>query len=112
MSTCGQRRAPRKAVTMCAMVSDRELSLAFTCQIRDASTSGCRITTPELASLPDKIYIWPEHTSGPIKGRIIWRRDQEAGVELLWHAPQLDAHPQEKGSPENPAKVVVVLDDL
>lgn len=78
----GRRKAPRKAVEMGAVVSDRAQFISLPCSIRDGSAAGCRIAADDLELLPDEICLQPEAVVrlGPCKqqriplARIVFER--------------------------------------
>lgn len=79
------RRINRRiSIELPVAVSDRYHTRTVRGFICDASTSGCRIELDELELMPNDIWLRVEALTGEIKGRIVWRNGNKAGVRLLW----------------------------
>ncbi|ADZ71768.1 PilZ domain-containing protein [Polymorphum gilvum] len=79
-----KRKERRIKVIIPARVTDRSGEKRVCCVISDASKSGCRIEGEGLHALPDDILITIEAFDIPIRGRIVWRKVDCAGVRLMW----------------------------
>jgi len=94
MQNTEQRHNSRTRVDLQALVSDRERQNTIPCTIQDASISGCKIASSKIINCPDKILINIPHMNQVVKGSIIWRQGNYAGVKFDWSA----ADPSEKRS--------------
>ena len=83
-----KRREKRVAVTIPAMIANEDGSKKLRCLIVDASRSGCRIKATGLDRLKEKIRLKIEKLAVPVSGRIVWRKDDTAGIELNWNFAQ------------------------
>lgn len=79
-----RRREVRRPVWITAIVCSPESAAAFQCRIVDASVSGCRLESKKLAKLPSAVEIAIPGLSLPIAGKIVWRSNDQAGVQLKW----------------------------
>ena len=52
--------------------------------IVNASRSGCRIEGPGVDRLVTEIDIELPSMAKPLRGRIVWRKTDVIGVELVW----------------------------
>ena len=85
-----KRKEKRVDVNIKAIVSDRDITWREDAVITNASQSGCRLQIPDPHTLPDEVCIKIAALNRPVKGVIVWRRDQSAGVRLEWnHARQM-----------------------
>lgn len=75
-----KRSEERKSACIHAFVSDLADICNVKCIIRDASLKGCRIVSSRIQELPDVIQITPEGLERPIRGVIVWRNGNMAGV--------------------------------
>jgi len=90
MGKVDQRKHTRNKVALHAIVSDRQQQNAIRCMIRDASISGCNIISRKVSNLPDKVLINISSLNQLIKGRIVWRNQDSAGIEFEWEANRPD----------------------
>lgn len=74
------RSEERKPACIHAFVSNLEDTLVVKCVIRDVSNKGCRIVSSRIAELPEVIQLIPEGLDRPVKGVIVWRRSNMAGI--------------------------------
>ncbi len=101
MGNMGQRKHNRYKIAFHAIVSDRQQQNAVRCMIRDGSISGCKIISRKVSDLPDKVLINVSSLNQLIKGRIIWRNKDSAGIEFEWEANRPDNRrnfPRQKGA--------------
>ncbi|MGI9383314.1 MAG: PilZ domain-containing protein [Methyloligellaceae bacterium] len=79
------RRTDRRVpIQFPVAISDTQHTRTFWGSICDASFSGCRIEIDQLGRVPDDIWLQVEGLTGEIRGRIVWRKGNQAGVRLLW----------------------------
>lgn len=76
------RREGRKRASVHAFVTDLADLFQIKCSICDVSRSGCRIVTSRAHDLPRAVQIIPEGFHAPLRGIVVWRRHNEAGVCL------------------------------
>lgn len=74
------RSEERKKARVHAFVADLADIFQVKCVIRDLSRNGCRLVTSRAHDLPKIVRIVPEGTARPLKGYVVWRRANEAGV--------------------------------
>jgi len=79
-----KRKEKRLKVTIPSRVTDRHGKSGITCTITDASRSGCRIESAKIGSLPEKILIRVAALDLPVPAEIVWRKERQAGVRLIW----------------------------
>ncbi len=88
MSTIENRDAPRRKLSMTAVVGDRNWENSIDCVVSDGSQTGCRLKSDRITELPDEIYVKIASLKQPIKGNIVWRRADAAGVQFQWDRSQ------------------------
>jgi len=79
-----KRSERRRKVSIPAFVSSRASQEGFSCEIVDASPSGCRLASPKLTALAEDIQLQIPGLDLPVNGRIAWRSPGLAGVRLIW----------------------------
>jgi len=79
-----RRDQRRRTVNIPASISDRMWTTSVECTIIDASKRGCKIQGSELGRLPNEITLRIQGLDLPVRGKIVWRKDDIAGVELMW----------------------------
>lgn len=79
-----KRREVRRPVRISAIVCSKSDAATMKCSIVDASRSGCRLEGDAVARLPDAIEISIPGLDLPISGAVVWRRDNQAGIQLTW----------------------------
>ena len=79
-----KRREIRRQVWITAIVCGKTNAASMKCRIVDASKSGCRLEGAKLDKLPKEIEISIPGLDLPIKGVIVWRKNDQAGVKLDW----------------------------
>ncbi|GGB51914.1 hypothetical protein GCM10011316_24890 [Roseibium aquae] len=79
-----RRDERRRPVKIPASISDRKWTIMVECTIIDASKKGCKIQGNELGRLPNDITLRIQGLDLPVRGKIVWRKDDLAGVELMW----------------------------
>lgn len=78
-----ERRAQkRRRVALWAKACWTDGGPRVRCAIRDATATSCRIVTSRAEDLPDDITLIVDGLATPIKGRIVWRSENAAGVEF------------------------------
>ncbi len=82
-----RRIGERSKVAFRASVSSHLDINGLSCLVRDATQYGCRIVSSFVGDLPDDVLLTIDGVSKPIKGRIVWRKPKEAGVEFLLENP-------------------------
>lgn len=70
----------RKKASVHAFVTDLADLFQVKCVIRDISRNGCRIVTSRARDLPKAVQIVPEGSAAPLRGLVVWRRNNQAGV--------------------------------
>jgi hypothetical protein len=108
-----KRHEIRRQVLITAIVCGKTSPVTMKCRIVDASRSGCRLEGDRLDRLPDDIEVSIPGLDLPISARIVWRKNNEAGLKLNWlfePAPKpkpedvLDRMKQEDKKPKRKAK--------
>lgn len=79
-----KRGASRREVDLPASLLDLNFNYLADCTIRNASRTGCRITTRDAASLPHEFRIRISGLTEPVMVRVVWRKDDTAGLEFFW----------------------------
>ncbi|WP_417708564.1 PilZ domain-containing protein [Roseibium aggregatum] len=74
----------RRQVWITAIVCGKTNPVTMKCRIVDASRSGCRLEGDRLDRLPDDIEVSIPGLDLPISARIVWRKNNEAGIKLSW----------------------------
>ena len=82
MSDINRRSEDRKGVGISARVQSVEGVSITSCIIRDVSKNGCQIVTSQVNDLPDTICIKIPGQKSPMKGKIMWRTINRAGVKF------------------------------
>lgn len=83
-SPLDRRVGNRTLVAMHAVVSARDAVDGINCIVRDANRTGCRIVSSHVADLPDHVSLKIDGIGKPVDGEIVWRRNNQAGVEFAW----------------------------
>ena len=65
---------------MHAFAADLADTVQVKCVILDVSAGGCRIFSSRLHELPDVIQLIPEALGSAIKGVVVWRKANMAGM--------------------------------
>ncbi len=107
-----QRSEVRRPALITAYVSGRADARSMKCLIVDASRSGCRLEGDRLDTLSNEIEISVQGFELPIHGKIVWRKNGQAGVQLDWSfeenarsAAQKPASPTRKGKARKPRRL-------
>lgn len=82
--TFEKRSERRRKVSIPAFVSGKTSQEGISCEIVDASPSGCRLLSGKLKGLPADIRLQIPGLDLPVTGRIVWRTEDLAGVRLIW----------------------------
>lgn len=90
MENADQRKIRRFKVVIRAVVSDRQQENEINCMILEGSISGCKILSRQVSDLPEEILIKISEMSQLIKGRIVWRNHDTAGIEFQWESNRTD----------------------
>lgn len=77
-----QRAKRRRQVALWARVSGSDGGPVVRCAIRDATDKSCRIVTSQVEDFPEEITLTVDGLAKPIKGHIVWRSENAAGVEF------------------------------
>ncbi|HLW92140.1 MAG TPA: PilZ domain-containing protein [Roseiarcus sp.] len=77
-----KRSDNRKRTFLPARISFREGSLSVECTVTQLSPAGARLIIPESVALPDRFDFSIPQRSLNCRARLIWRKDEEAGVEF------------------------------
>lgn len=93
-ASADQRRARRHDTSLRARVTGVNGGEGFEGMIVDASVSGARLWSADVDRLPDAIIIEVEGIAAPIPGRIVWRKQNEAGVALKF--PEASSDPSRR----------------
>lgn len=80
MVSVDRRAEERKKACVQAFVSDLGDALDVKCVVRDVCTTGCKIISSRVHELPEFVQLVPEDFDQPIRGRIVWRRKNMAGL--------------------------------
>lgn len=86
MSNSEKRMTRRFQVALKVMVSDLERTKQVRCMVRDASPTGCQLISVNIQEFPDFILVKVPALDQWIKGKIMWRKFNTAGVEFQWEA--------------------------
>ncbi|QDG79061.1 PilZ domain-containing protein [Labrenzia sp. PHM005] len=81
---CEKRKERRRPVSIAANVSASEKTKFLKCKIVDASLSGCRLHCEHLEFLSDSIILKIPGMDLPVRGCIMWRSGNYAGVKMMW----------------------------
>ena len=79
-----KRRETRRPVFITAIVCGKTSAVSERCRVVNASKSGCRLEGDRINRLPADIEISIPGLDLPINGKIVWRKDNQAGVKLIW----------------------------
>ncbi|WP_422019254.1 PilZ domain-containing protein [Roseibium sp.] len=79
-----KRKEKRRTVSIAASVLPGHGMPPVSCQIVDASLSGCRFFCNQLDDLPDTIALRIPGMDLPVGGSIVWRANGYAGVKMNW----------------------------
>lgn len=79
-----RRGAPRRRASIPVMLYDAGGNQTAFGMICDTSRTGCRIQCGKLQELGDDIVLEIKGITGPMKGRVVWRDKNVAGVALTW----------------------------
>jgi hypothetical protein len=63
------------------------------CLVRNMSAAGAKIEVTGGVALPDDVDITITKRAETLRARILWRRDDEAGVAFLHHRPESSVVP-------------------
>lgn len=75
-----RRKEHRRSVFLRADLYDANGTPVTECSIQDTSRSGCRIMSEQIRIIPDDIMLSIRGLNETFFGRIVWRKDNEAGV--------------------------------
>lgn len=79
-----KREHQRFRVAILAHICEQTGGEPLRCLIRDVSLSGCRVVSRHLPYLSGLVSIQMPHITEVLDGRIVWRRDNVAGIEFIW----------------------------
>jgi PilZ domain len=83
MNAMEGRRSPRARTFLQARVSYRDGAISTTCTVNQLSDVGARITIAGAFSLPDTFEIAIPQRGISRRARLIWRKDDQAGIDFL-----------------------------
>ncbi|HEY5071353.1 MAG TPA: PilZ domain-containing protein [Caulobacteraceae bacterium] len=84
------RGAPRRRTLLGATIVHGEDLLTLACTVRDWSDTGVKIELPPMTVLPDRFWLLDHRTAVAYEAKLLWRRENRAGLELIGHSA-LDA---------------------
>jgi hypothetical protein len=108
MENTDQRHIRRFTVVISAIVSDRQQQNEISCTILQGSISGCKILSKQVSDLPEEILIKIPDLDQLIKGRIIWRNQDLAGIEFDWESNYPD---ERRNAPRQEVVIPAILKD-
>jgi hypothetical protein len=108
MENTDQRHIRRFTVVISAIVSDRQQQNEISCTILQGSISGCKILSKQVSDLPEEILIKIPDLDQLIKGRIIWRNQDLAGIEFEWESNNPD---ERRNAPRQEVVIPAILKD-
>lgn len=79
-----RRRAPRRRTLIPLQIHDAGRTASFAGFVANASRIGCQIEFDEMNELPDDVWLEIKGITGPIRGRVVWREKETAGIEFVW----------------------------
>lgn len=99
------RRKPRKQLNVPAWIDVGNNARLQKCTVVDASESGARLAVEDMECLPDKFNLILSRRGQPHQRcNIVWRRDDEVGIEFIASPPtnvrsseSVEAPPPERG---------------
>lgn len=80
MAQFERRSDERKKACVQVFASDLADAMDVKCVVRDVNSSGCKIVSTQIRELPELIQLVPEGFDKPIRGKIVWRDRNMAGV--------------------------------
>jgi hypothetical protein len=78
----GRERRRHQRVPLLHSATIRDGERVIDCLIRDISASGARLDIPQPPALPETVVL-DIAAAGLLGGRIVWRREGQAGFEFL-----------------------------
>lgn len=103
MANFERRNDDRKKACVQVFATDLEDAVDVKCIVRDVSSNGCKIVSTHIRELPDLIQLIPEGFDKPIRGKIVWREHNMAGV-CFEHACSSEARASIKALCNSPRK--------
>jgi hypothetical protein len=76
------RIAPRREVSIGALIVHTDFSRVLACQVDDVSQSGARLRAPECFVLPREFWLVAQQAGLAYKAVRVWRRFPHAGLSL------------------------------
>lgn len=86
-------------ISIPATVRNRSGGMRIRCTIEGATKTSCRIACDHADKLQDDIVITISARKVAISGRIVWRADGCAGVQLKWPAGRQAPRPNPPDAP-------------
>lgn len=81
---CHERRSERRRkVFLLAKAWGVENKFEIGCTIRDVSRSGCKLESRKINLLDDNFFLAINGFTDPIRGRIVWRKGNLAGIRFI-----------------------------
>ncbi len=84
-------RMERMRSLMSAHIVFNNGSSTLDCVVRNISDSGARIETSRHAVLPSEFELHVPHKARSWRARIVWRQDNQVGVQFVDHAEAVEA---------------------
>jgi len=79
-----RRAANRHSADLAAQVSQKESAQTIDCVVRNTCGAGCMIVSDQIGALADSdVHLQITGFPAPKRGRVIWRRGNEAGVRFI-----------------------------
>lgn len=77
-----RRKHRRKKTCISGNLINPENENSASCLINDADANGCRLYSSNLHEFPNTILLQPDGMKSPIKGEVVWRSHNMAGVRF------------------------------
>ncbi len=77
------RKSPRARTMLGAQIIFNNRSSTVDCQIRNMSEEGAKIIIHDHLSIPQRFEFHVPQKGRSFKAKVIWRQDNEAGLEFL-----------------------------
>jgi hypothetical protein len=102
------RANERRKVAIQVVISDREQQNTVRSVVQDASICGCRIFSKQVTNLPEDVLLRVPNLSQSIKGHIVWRSRETAGIAFDWTT--LDPN-DKRSTPRQDVEIKAVISD-
>lgn len=78
-----RRSEKRRRVFLRAKATGVGGTAAIDCTIHDVSRSGCKLKSREIGSLEDDLCLAISGFAEPVRGQLVWRNGEFAGVKFI-----------------------------